>query len=83
LEWRNLFFVLLHFNLKYQQKGGTMLDSVKSFQVGQSSNAVKQSQQKVSFKGSALPQSIKVAKADSFKKNLSLGCGVDYSFEDG
>ena len=60
-----------------------MLDSVKLFKVGQSANAVKQSQQKVSFKGSELPQSIQLAKADSFKKNSTFGCGTDYAWEDG
>lgn len=60
-----------------------MLDSVKLFKLGQSTNAVKQSQQKVSFKGSELPQSINVAKADSFSKKIPLDCGVDYAFEDG
>jgi len=59
-----------------------MLDSVKLFKVSQSTNAIKQSQQKVSFKGSELPQSIKVAKADSFKKRLIRNCGVDCASED-
>lgn len=54
-----------------------MLDSVKLFKVGQKTNAVKQNP--VSFKGSELPQSINVAKADSFKKNIVRGCGVDGS----
>ena len=57
-----------------------MLDSVKLFKVGQKTNAVKQNP--VSFKGSELPQSINVTKADSFKKSKLLGCGVDYAAED-
>lgn len=57
-----------------------MLDSVKLFKVGQKTNAVKQNS--VSFKGSELPQSIKIAKADSFKKRIMRNCGIDCAAED-
>jgi hypothetical protein len=59
-----------------------MLDSVKLFKVGQNANAVKQSQQKVSFKGSELPQSINISKdkADSFKKSLKRFCALDSTY---
>ena len=57
-----------------------MLDSVRLFKVGQKTNAVKQNP--VAFKGSELPQSLQLAKADSFKKRLIRNCGIDCATED-
>lgn len=48
------------------------MNLVTMFKLGQSNGAVKQNTQKVSFAGSELPHSTKLAKADSFQKQHKL-----------